>query len=241
MLEKFNSALSCCLRWPHYSHNTPNLEALLTTFFFFFICHQPFVNYFVLNISHRYGIKKYQNPKELPIELVFLKKKEKRNKQTCSLQEHPYPSTEHIRYGKQTGPIDTICGLQVCSNRVMRCHWVFWNLYRQETQTQNLFTLIVMIHVYLYFGNVFLSPNSLGSSQQTTHDQSSAKQITQHKGHIISLGMLESSSKASTNWNKVALTFNPNMPIWAYLHSLFGRAISLLGVVGIKRFLKWKE
>ncbi len=41
-----------------------------------------------------------------------------------------------------------------------------------------------MIHIWWYFRNVFLSPNCLGSSQQTTHDQSSAKQITSHKGHV---------------------------------------------------------
>jgi len=41
-----------------------------------------------------------------------------------------------------------------------------------------------MIHIWWYFRNVFLSPNSLGSSQQTTHDQPSAKQITSHKVHV---------------------------------------------------------
>jgi hypothetical protein len=36
MLPKFNSALSCCLRWPHYSDYTRGPEAFLTTFFFLF-------------------------------------------------------------------------------------------------------------------------------------------------------------------------------------------------------------
>jgi hypothetical protein len=182
MLPKFNSALS------HIILTTPQVWTLYLSLFFFFFPAPPFVNYFVLNISHRYRIQKYRNPEELPIELVFLKKKEKTNKQTCSLQQHPYPSTKHIPYGKQTRPINAICGLQVCSSdRVMWCHQVFWNLYRQETQprtkcwvhlSHNLFTLLVMIHIWLYFGNVFLSPNCLGSSQQTTHDQSSTNQIT---------------------------------------------------------------
>jgi len=86
MLPKFNAALSCCLRWPHYSDNTPRPEALPTTFFFFsFVPARPFVNYFVPKISHRYGIQKYRNPEELQIELIsFSAKKQKKqtNKQT---------------------------------------------------------------------------------------------------------------------------------------------------------------
>jgi len=78
------------LFWQH-----PGSRGFTYHFFFFpFFPARPFVNYFVANISHTYGIQKYRNPEDLPIELVFLKKKKKQaNKQTCSLQQHPYPST----------------------------------------------------------------------------------------------------------------------------------------------------
>ncbi len=86
------------------------------------------MNYFVPNISHRYGIQKYRNPEELQIELIsFSGKKQKKqtNKQRCCLQ-RPYPSTQYLPHGKRTGPTDAVCGLQLCSgDRVIRCHRVF--------------------------------------------------------------------------------------------------------------------
>jgi hypothetical protein len=87
-----------------WQHRTTGPDTLPTTSFFFsFFPARPFVNYFVPNISHRYGIQKYRNPDELWIELVFLEKKRK-NKQTNNVVVYNVPTLVPSTYPTVNGP-----------------------------------------------------------------------------------------------------------------------------------------
>jgi hypothetical protein len=93
--------LLATLFWQH-----PGPEALPTTFFCFsFFPARTFVNYFVPNISCRYGIQKYRNPRRGLNRISFSGKKNKQtNKQTNNVVVYDVPTLVPSTYPTVNGP-----------------------------------------------------------------------------------------------------------------------------------------